>query len=214
MRAAIRVATAAALWGSVFVALAQLHITPEKSLAPVIGALLWLLACVAFARARLRGRARRLVVTTAAMVVALLVASIMELLVDNTLVPEVLAAIAFLATLQCFAAAMAEISHDRRLHRREQSWELTGRFLLVVDIASVGVAIGWATNVVERRPSGWFRVTDADLAPVNTPGRVCLALYAIILAAGAGHFVLSTCRASSWARNRTTRRRVRSVSRP
>jgi hypothetical protein len=200
MRAAIRVATVGALWGSAFIALAHVHLAPEKSFAPVLGALLWLLACIALARSRPRGQARRLVVTTAAVVVALLAASIMELVVDNTLVPEVLAAIAFLATLQCFAATMAEVSYDLSLHGLEMSWELTGRFLVAVDVASVAVAVAWATNIVERRPKGWFRVTDVDLAPVNTVGRVALALYAIVLAAGAGAFVLSTLRAWSWSR--------------
>jgi hypothetical protein len=200
MRAGIRVATAAAFWGLVFVALAQLHIAPEKSLAPTLGAVLWLLACVALARARPRGQARRLVVTTAAVIAAMLAASIMELVVDNALIPEVLGAVAFLAVMQCFAATMAEISYDIGLPRHEMNWERTGRLLVVVDVASLAIAVAWATNLVERRQSGRFRVTDVDLAPVNAAGRIALVVYVLVLATAAGHFVLSTWQAWRWAR--------------
>jgi hypothetical protein len=200
MRAGIRVATASALWGSVFLALAHLHVVPEKSLAPVFGAVLWLFACLALARARPRGQARRLVVTTAAVAAALLAASIVEMTIDKSLVPEILAAVALLATLQCFAATMAEISYDVGLHRYEMSWELTGRFLFAVDIASAAVAVAWALDVVERRSRGRFRVTDVDLAPVNVTGRLCLIAYAALLLAAGAHFALSTWRAYLWAR--------------
>src|SRR3954447_4834022 len=123
MRAGIRVATAAALWGFVFIALAHLHVAPEKSLAPVLGAVLWLLACLALARGRPRGQARRLVVTNAGVSVALLGATVVELFAGSSLVPEILGAVAFLATLQCFAATMAEISYDVGLHSQEMDWE-------------------------------------------------------------------------------------------
>jgi hypothetical protein len=200
MRAGIRVATASALWGCGFLALAHTHLTPEKSIAPLIGAALWLLGCVALVRGRPRAQARRLVVTTTAVVVALLVASIMELGAENTLVPEVLAAVAFLATLQCFAATLAEIAFDLRVDRLETTWESTGRFLVVVDAASVVVAAAWAANLVERRQHGAFRVTDIDLAPAGAAGAVLLAVYAAILAVAAGSFVLSAWRTWSWAR--------------
>jgi hypothetical protein len=200
MRAGLRIATASALWGSAFLALAHLHVVPEKSLAPVFGAVLWLVACLALARTRPRGQARRLVVTTAAVAVALLAASIIELVIDKPLVPEILAAVALLATMQCFAATMAEISYDLKLHRHEMSWELTGRFLFAVDIASMGVALAWATDLVERRSSGRFRVTDVDLAPVNVAGRACLIAYVAVLAVAGARFALSTGRMFMWAR--------------
>jgi hypothetical protein len=199
MRAGIRVATAAAMWGFFFIAVAHLHIVPERSLAPVLGAFLWLLACVALARGKPRGEARRLVVTTSAVSVALLAACIVELFADNELVPEVLAAISFLATLQCFAATMAEVSYDVGSHVHEMSWEMTGRILVAVDIASVGVAVAWATNLVERRETGRFRVTDVDLAPVGNAGRVVLGLFVVVGAVAAVHFVTSAWRSWSWA---------------
>jgi hypothetical protein len=207
MRAGIRVATVAAMWGFVFIALTHLHIVPERSLAPVLGATLWLLACLALARGRPRGQARRLVVTTSAVSVALLAACIVELFADNPLVPEILAAISFLATLQCFAAAMAEVSYDVGSHLHEMSWELTGRILVAVDIVSVGVAAAWATNRVERRPAGRFRVTDVDLAPVGNAGWVVLGLFVVVCALATGSFFWSAWRSWTWARTGPRERR-------
>src|SRR5689334_3256904 len=151
MRAGLRIATTAAAWGIVFVAVAQLHIVGEKSIATVLGALLWLIACVALARARPRAQARRFIVLTAAVSTGMLVASIAKLVVDNTLWPEVLTAITFLATLQCFAAALCEIGHDLGEPGLERTWVTTGRLLVVVDAAAVLLAIAWAANIVERR---------------------------------------------------------------
>jgi hypothetical protein len=56
------------------------------------------------------------------------------------------------------------------------------------------VAVAWATDIVERRSSGAFRVSDVDLAPVGTSGRVLLAVFAVVLAAAAVHFLLSAWR--------------------
>jgi hypothetical protein len=207
MRAGIRVATVAAMWGFFFIALAHLHIAEERSLAPALGAFLWLIACLALARGRPRGQARRLVVTTTAVSVALLAACVVELFADNDLVPEILAAISFLATLQCFAATMAEISYDVGSHVHEMSWEHTGRFLVAVDIASVGVAITWATNIVERREAGRFRVTDVDLAPVGNAGRVVLGLFVVVCALATVSFVMSAWRSWRWARTGPRERR-------
>src|SRR5689334_5445503 len=194
MRAGLRIATTTALWAFAFVAAQQLHLAGEKSGAAVVGALLWLLSCVALARGRPRAQARRLVVLTGAVSLAMFAASVLKLVVDNTLVPELIAAVSFLATLQCFAAAMAEITYDLGDHFLEMSWEFTGRLLVVVDVASVGLAIAWATNVVERRSRGRFRVTDVDLGPIHNLGRVVLGLFVVVLVVAGGHFLMSTWR--------------------
>jgi hypothetical protein len=190
------------MWGIAFLAFAHLHLTPEKSVAPVIGALLWLLACYGLVRAQPRGQARRLVVTTTAVVVALVAASVVELIADDALVSETMAAVALLATLQCFAATMAEMSYDLELHGQEMSWALTGRLLVAVDVASVGVAIAWLFNLVERRESGGFRATDVDLAPEIVAGRFVLVVWALVLVAAGAHFLYSTYRTWMWARAR------------
>jgi hypothetical protein len=204
MRAGIRVATAAALWGFAFVACAQLHITPERSVAPVIGAALWLVACVALVPTRPGAKARRLVVATAVGAAVLLAGSAAEVLVDRTLVPEFVAAVGFLATLQCFAATMTELAFDAHDDEREHIWSRAERVLAVVDVASAVVAVAWATNVVERRPRGRFRVTDLDLAPASALGRVVLAVYAVVLAVAATDVVLATVHTWRWAAQRDT----------
>jgi hypothetical protein len=71
---------------------------------------------------------------------------------------------------------------------------------VAVDIAGVGVAVAWATNVVERRDAGRFRVTDVDLAPVGNGGRVVLVLFVVVCAAATAHFVMSAWRSWTWAR--------------
>jgi hypothetical protein len=200
MRAGIRVALAAATWGFLFVAAVHVHLAPEQSVAPVVGALLWLLACAAIARAGPRGQARRLVVTTAAVTLALLTASAVELIADDVLVPEIVAAVAFLATVQCFAATMAEVTNDLRLGAESASWDRTGRFLVVLDVASVVVAVAWVRDVVERRADGAFRVSDVDLAPVGTFGRVVLGAFVTLAVVAAAHFFVSVWRTWAWAR--------------
>src|SRR5262249_46654627 len=156
-----------AFWALAFVAAAQLHLVGEKSIATVLGAIMWLLACVALSRAQPKAQARRLIVLTGAVSLGMLAAALAKLVVDNTLWPEVLTAISFLATLQCFAATLCEIAHDVRAPALERSWITTGRLLVAVDVAAVLVAIAWATNIVERRSRGRFRVTDVDLGPVG-----------------------------------------------
>jgi hypothetical protein len=200
MRAGLRIATTAAAWGIVFVAAAQLHLVGEKSIASTLGALLWLVACVALARARPRAQARRFIVLTGAVASGMLVASIAKLVVDNTLWPEVLTAIAFLATLQCFAAALCEIGHDLGEPALERTWITTGRLLVVIDIATVLLAIAWATNLVERRSRGRFRVTEVSLGPVGNAGRACLAAFVIVLAVVGAHFLVSLWRTRVVAR--------------
>ena len=194
MRAGLRIATTAAAWGIVFVAVAQLHIVGEKSIATVLGALLWLVACAALARARPRAQARRYIVLTAALATGMLVASIAIFLVDNTLWPEVLAAITFLATLQCFSAALCEIGHDLGEPALERTWVTTGRLLVVVDVVTVLLTIAWAANLVERRTHGRFRVTQVGLGPVGNAGRACLAAFVLVLAIVGVHFLVSLWR--------------------
>jgi hypothetical protein len=199
MRAGLRIATTAAAWGLAFVAAAQLHLVDEKSIATVLGALMWLLACVALSRTQPRAQARRLIVMTAAVSLGMLVAAIAKLMVDNTLWPEVLTAIAFLATLQCFAAALCEIGHDAGDAALERTWITTGRLLVVVDVAAVLLAVAWAANIVERRSRGRFRVTDVDLGPVGNAGRACLAAFVVVLAVVGVHFVVSLWRTRVFA---------------
>jgi hypothetical protein len=205
MRAGLRIATTAAAWGIVFVAAAQLHIVDEKSIATLVGALLWLVACVALARARPRAQARRFIVLTGAVAGGMLIASIAKLVVDNKLWPEVLTAVAFLATLQCFAAALCEIGHDLGDPKLERTWITTGRLLVVVDIASVLLAVAWALNIVERRSRGRFRVTEVSLGPVGNAGRACLAAFVLVLALVGAHFLYSL-----WLTRSASRELVRS----
>jgi hypothetical protein len=200
MRAGIRIAAFAALGGFAFVSLGHLHLVGNTSPVPAVGAVLWLLSCLSIARANPPGQARRLVVMTLAVAAALLTASIVGLLVNNTLYPDVLASLAFLAILQCFAATIAELAYDLHETELERAWETTGRLLVVVDVASVLLALAWAANVVERRSYGRFRLTEVGLAPVGTSGRLCLAVFTIVAAVGGAHFVLSAWRTWSWAR--------------
>jgi hypothetical protein len=200
MRAGLRIATTAAAWAIVFVAAAQLHIVGEKSIATTLGALLWLTACAALALARPRAQARRFIVLTGTVATGMLVASVAIFVVDNTLWPEVLTAIAFLATLQCFAAALCEIGHDLGEPVLERSWITTGRLLVVVDVATVLIAIAWGTNVVERRSRGRFRVTQVSLTPVGNAGRACLAAFVLVLAVVGAHFLVSLWRTRMVAR--------------
>jgi hypothetical protein len=209
MRAGLRIATTAAAWAIVFVAAAQLHVVDEKSIATLIGALLWLIACVALARARPRAQARRFIVLTGAVAGGMLVASIAKLVVDNRLWPEVLTAIAFLATLQCFAAALCEIGHDVDEPTLERTWITTGRLLVVVDVATVLIAIAWATNIVERRSRGRFRVTEVGLGPVGNQGRACLAAFVLVLAVVGAHFLYSL-----WVTRRFSRELIPSGAPP
>jgi hypothetical protein len=169
------------------------------SIVPAAGAVLWLLACVALTKARPGGQLRRLVVLTAAVAGALLIATLATAFVHNTLYADVLTSISFLATLQCFAATMAEFAFDLHEGALERSWENTGRCLVVVDVAAVLVALAWAANVVERRQSGRFRLTAVGLAPVGTSGQVCLVLFALVLAVGAGAFLWSTWLTYAWS---------------
>jgi hypothetical protein len=201
MRAGLRVATTAVAWSIVFAAATQLHVVGEKSLAMVLSALLWLVACGAIARAQPRAQARRFVVLTAAVAAGMLVASIAELVVDNTLWPEVLAAIALLATLQCFAAALCEIGHDVGDPALERTWITTGRLLVVVDVATLLLAVAWAANIVERRTRGRFRVTGVGLGPVGNTGRACLSAFVLVLAVVGAHFLVSLWRTRVFARD-------------
>jgi hypothetical protein len=195
-----RVASLGATFGTAFLLFAHLHLTPEQSIAPVVGALFWLVACHGLARASAGGQARRLVVTTTAVAVTLLAATLVELLADDAVLPEAVAALSFLVTLQCFAATMAEITHEGRLPDLCRSWERTGRVLVAVDGATAVLAVAWATNLVERRDDGALRATDVDLAPVGTIGRVVLVVWALVVALGGAHFLASTYRTWTWAR--------------
>ena len=200
MRNALRISAIAAIWAFLFVAIAQIHVLPENSPTTVIGAVLWLFACTAIGRARPHAQARRLVVLTAATAIAMLAAAIAKFLVENTVVPDVIGAIAFVATLQCYAATLAEVTYDIGRHELEATWEMTGRFLIAVDVVGIATAVAWATQIVERRSRGRFRVSDIDLGPVGNPGRVVLGIVVVVCAAASAVFLLSAWRTWSWSR--------------
>ncbi len=190
----------AALGGFLFVAFGQLHLVPDHSPVPAAGAVLWCCAAVALARSKPRGPARRLVVLTAAVTASLLVASLAASFVDNTLYPDVLASLAFLATLQCFAATLAEIASAVDLPALERAWEITGRLLVVVDAASALFAVAWAANLVERRAAGRFRITAVGLVPLGVSGHVVASIFTLVLAVAGASFAWSAWRTWSWAR--------------